>query len=266
MKEKDTDKPRKRLFIGLICATSALLCLVLILGWGIPYVGLNNIHPAAPYITGFVLALFILVIAWSSLALVLQVITGRALWGTGEARCVAVRLFLPLMEFCGRAVGITPAEVRRSFIQVNNQLVRQTTPPQAPEKLLLLLPHCIQWSGCKLRVSNSVERCERCGRCDIAALLDLAEKYGVHMAIATGGTIARRIVVEKRPRLILAVACERDLASGIQDTFPLPVFGLLNERPFGPCVDTRVDLERLENALRGFIQKESPEGQNPSGQ
>jgi len=51
---------------------------------------------------------------------------------------------------------------------------------------------------------------------------NLAEKYGVDLAVATGGTIARRIVVETHPDLIIAVACERDLTSGIQDTTPLP--------------------------------------------
>ena len=70
--------------------------------------------------------------------------------------------------------------------------------------------------------------------------------------MATGGTIARRIVVQLRPKLIIAVACERDLASGIQDTYPLPVYGILNIRPFGPCLDTDVALERVEWAIRQF--------------
>ena len=247
-------KPRKRLFIGLICAISTLLCLILVLGWGVPYIGFQNIHPSVPYVTGLLLAALILLIAWSALSLVLQVATGRELWGTGKSRGVTIKLFLPLMEFIGRAVGITPTEVRRSFIQVNNQMVQSTATAYQPKELLLLLPHCIQWSGCNLRVSNCLERCERCGHCNLAALLDLSEKYGLTMAMATGGTIARRIVVETRPKLIIAVACERDLASGIQDTYPLAVYGILNERPFGPCVDTCVTLTKVEQALRRFIR------------
>jgi Uncharacterized conserved protein len=70
--------------------------------------------------------------------------------------------------------------------------------------------------------------------------------------VATGGTIARRIVVQHRPSLIIAVACERDLASGIQDTHPLPVYGILNSRPFGPCLDTDVALDRVEWAIKEF--------------
>ena len=81
----------------------------------------------------------------------------------------------------------------------------------------------------------------------------MSEHYGIHLAIATGGTIARRIVVQRRPKLILAVACERDLASGIQDTYPLPVFGILNFRPNGPCLDTNLPLDVLEEAIRRFM-------------
>ncbi len=68
--------------------------------------------------------------------------------------------------------------------------------------------------------------CKRCGKCPIKGLVELSEKYGVGLAVATGGTLARRIIVERRPRLIIAVACERDLSSGIQDSYPLPVFGV----------------------------------------
>jgi hypothetical protein len=119
---------------------------------------------------------------------------------------------------------------------------------------MVLLPHCIQWSGCNIRVSNKLERCKKCGQCDISALLNLVERYGVHLAIATGGTIARKLVVQLRPSLIIAVACERDLTSGIQDTSPLPVYGILNHRPHGPCMDTKVDLQSVEFTLKHFLK------------
>lgn len=247
---------RKRLFIGLICGTSLLLCIILVLGWGVPYIGFENIHPSVPYITGTLLVLVILFIGWAALSLVLQVITGKVLFGTKRARGVTVKLFLPLLEFSCRLIGIAPKDVRRSFIQVNNELVDNSAKRYSPDKLLILLPHCIQWSGCNLRVSSRLERCKRCGNCCVGSLLDLTDKYGVSMAIATGGTIARRIVVQKRPRLIIAIACERDLASGIQDTHPLPVYGILNQRPYGPCVDTLVALPEVEKALRRFIRPE----------
>ncbi|KPK75052.1 MAG: hypothetical protein AMJ89_04980, partial [candidate division Zixibacteria bacterium SM23_73] len=41
-------------------------------------------------------------------------------------------------------------------------------------------------------------------------------------------------------------------SSGIQDAYPIPVYGILNQRPYGPCVNTQVDFEKLEKAV-GFV-------------
>ena len=147
---------------------------------------------------------------------------------------------------------VSKAQVRRSFIEINNQLVLAQHYRTTPDKLLLLMPHCLQFHECQFRITGSTVHCKRCGKCRIKDLLELTEKYGVSMAVATGGTIARRIVIERRPDLIIAVACERDLTSGIQDTTPLPVYGIFNQRPFGPCLNTQVALDRVESVLREF--------------
>jgi Uncharacterized conserved protein len=249
-------RARKRLFIGLAIGTSLLLSLLLLLGWVIPFVGFANIHPVLPYITGFLFLAVVIVIALATIGLVTHVYTGSPFLGSRRFRGIAVRFFLPVMELLGRLGGVSPEDVRHSFIKVNNELLQTEPHRYAPEQILILLPHCLQRSACGVRLSYDVNHCRRCGQCPIGSLLDLRDAYGVYLAVATGGTIARRLVVEKRPRFILAVACERDLSSGIQDTYPLPVFGLLNERPNGPCYDTLVSLPLVESALRRFINKD----------
>lgn len=246
-------KARKRLFIGLAVGTSLLFCLMLLLGWVVPFLGFGAIHPALPYVTGILFFTAVAVILFATFSLVVHVYRGRAFMGSQRFRALSVRFFLPVMELVGRIGGVSPEEVRHSFIKVNNELLLTETRKFKPEQILILLPHCIQRSRCDLRLSHDVNHCRRCGLCPIGGILDLRDRYGVHLAVATGGTIARRLVVETRPRFILAVACERDLSSGIQDTYPLPVFGLLNERPNGPCFDTLVSLPMVESALRRFI-------------
>jgi hypothetical protein len=253
----DTPKARNRLFIGLALGTAFFLCLLLLLGWVIPLVGFSNIHPALPYFTGFLFLGSIVCILFGALCLVVHVRSGRPFPGSGKFRGWATRFFLPLMELVGRLGGVSPTEVRQSFIKVNNELVSTGATRYEPEELLILLPHCIQRTDCDHRLSYAVDRCRRCGRCPINGLLDLRDRYKVQLAVASGGSIARRIVVDKRPRFILAVACERDLSSGIQDTYPLPVFGLLNERPEGPCRNTLIPLSQVEEALRRFIRREA---------
>ena len=243
---------RKRLFIGLIFLTSVLVCAALALLWIVPYIGLSH-HPWAAGIWGLVVAASIILVLWANMGLAASVLTGRNLPFTRKLRGLTIKLFLPLMILFARLFGISKERVRNSFIKVNNELVLAESRTYNPTDILLLLPHCLQSSTCSVRLTYFVTNCKRCGLCPIAGLLHLSETYGVHMAVATGGTIARRIVVEKRPKLILAVACERDLSSGIQDTYPIPVFGVLNQRPKGPCLDTCVPMDEMESALKHFL-------------
>jgi hypothetical protein len=253
---------RKRLFIGLITGTSLLVCVILILLWVVPYVGFEHIHPWAPLVMGLVFfsAILLVVMAW--LGLVLNILLRRPVLFSARARGLTIKLFLPLMTLLARFLGISKEKVRNSFIKVNNELVRSESRTYEPKDILLLMPHCLQNSRCDMRLTYDINNCKRCGKCVIKGLIELSERYGVHLAIATGGTIARRIVVQIRPKLIIAVACERDLASGIQDTYPIPVYGVLNERPHGPCLDTSVRMPHMEQALRLFLAH--PDAQPPS--
>lgn len=246
-------RARKRLFIGLITGSSVLVCLVLVGLWIVPVVGLGAIHPLAPWLLGTLVLSAILALSWASLALVLNILLGRPVLGGKRLRGVTVRVFLPLMTMLGRALGIPPQDVQASFIRVNNELVSAEGLRVPAERILVLVPHCLQQSRCPQRLTYDVDHCRRCGLCDIGELLKLRDALGLRLAVATGGTIARRIVVENRPQLIIAVACERDLAHGIQDTFPIPVFGILNQRPHGPCRDTRVMLEEVRKAVERFM-------------
>ena len=246
---------RKRLFIGLISGTCALVCSFLALLWIIPYIGLKNLHPYAPLILGIVLGALLLLVLWASLGLVLSLLLPRPLPLARRVRGVTVKLLVPMMSLLGRMLGFSKEDIHTSFIKVNNELVLRELGRFEPSKILLLMPHCLQNSRCDMRLTYDIENCKRCGKCPITGLLELRDRYGVHLAIATGGTIARRIVVQKRPGIIIAVACYRDLSSGIQDAYPLPVFGVLNERPHGPCLDTTVPLGNLEAALTRFLKQ-----------
>jgi hypothetical protein len=68
--------------------------------------------------------------------------------------------------------------------------------------------------------------------------------------IVPGGELARQLIRDHNPSRIIAVACERDLVSGIQDVAPvIPTYAVPNCRPEGPCKNTIVDLKLIEEAL-----------------
>jgi len=246
-------RPQKRIFLGLLAVTCVLFTALLAVFWYVPYMGLTTLHPKLPLILGaFFLALLFLVFVLVAM-LGFTVVLGRDLFFSKKLRGLVIKLLLPLMSGVGKLCGVSREKVQRSFIEINNQLVLAQHPRATADKLLLLMPHCLQFHECQFRITGSVVHCKKCGKCPIKGLVELSEKYGVGLAVATGGTLARRIVVERRPKLIIAVACERDLSSGIQDSYPLPIYGVINHRPHGPCYDTLVNLERVEEALLTFL-------------
>lgn len=166
-------------------------------------------------------------------------------------RGVFFKLGYPLMLIFGWIFRIKKDRMQRIVIDINNSLVRRFRGIPA-KRLLLLLPHCLQRSECKIKITHNVYNCEGCGKCEIKDFTQIAKDLGLDLFIATGGTLARRIVVDTRPEAIVAVACERDLSGGIVDTYPLPILGIINERPFGPCFNTRVNIDKVNDALSFF--------------
>ena len=119
---------------------------------------------------------------------------------------------------------------------------------------MILAPHCIQQSQCDIRITNDIFLCRECGCCNISDLIRIWRDYGVEIAVVTGGTLARKRIQEKKPALVIAIACERDLISGLFDVRKIPVYAVINDRPEGPCHNTRVDLQEVEQVLKRFIR------------
>ncbi len=249
-------RPKKRIFIGLLVLTCLILFFLLFLLWYIPLVGLKNIHPLAPLLFTIGLALVVFFDACRRVALIFTILWRRDILFTHKLRGVVTTILFPFMIFMGRLVGVSKEKVQQSFIELNNHLVRSNQHRTKPQRLLILLPHCIQNFDCQIKITGNIKNCRGCGKCEIKDLIQLADQYQVHIAVATGGTLARRIIVENKPEAIVAVACELDLTSGIQDSYPIPVIGILNERPYGPCINTRADIQKVKNALFDFLGPE----------
>jgi len=251
-------EPRKRLFIGLLAGACALVLVLAFLLWWVPSVGLINIHPVLPILFGTLLSVLALVIVGGLSLLILTLLSGRDLFFSDRLRGIVVRYLFPAIIGLGRLLGIHRDTLQQSFIALNNQLVRAKKLRVGSDRALILLPHCIQLFDCAIKITGDVDKCARCGQCDISGLAELASRRGIAIAVATGGTLARKIIVERRPRVIIAVACERDLTSGIRDAYPLPVIGILNHRPHGPCFNTHIILAEVERAIDEHVEPGSP--------
>ena len=233
--------------------TCFLIVGVIYLFWWVPTKGLANIHPDLPRMAGLLFGALSGIALLGTLLLVMTTALGKDILFTRFMRGVVIKFLLPVIEFIGTTVGISKDTIRQSFVAMNNSLVTSQRLKVRPDRVLILLPHCLQLFDCEIKVTGDINKCIRCGRCDIKGLAELAQKYRIDISVATGGTLARKVIIEKRPKLVVAVACERDLTSGIKDCYPFPVIGVLNDRPFGPCFNTSVDVEKIEEALQSVL-------------
>lgn len=164
-----------------------------------------------------------------------------------------VSFLYPVLIVLGNTLNVPKDEIRKVYIKLNNNYIYSNRYKIKAEDILILIPHCIQKSECKLKITTNVRNCKSCGLCNVKDLIDLQDKCNVHVFIATGGTLARKKIKETRPKAVVAVACERDLTAGVQDIRQVPVLGVFNKRPNGPCVDTKIDANEVENAIKFFI-------------
>ena len=75
----------------------------------------------------------------------------------------------------------------------------------------------------------------------------------VKCAVASGSEMALEKVNSAQVDVIIAIACEKELAGGIKAIFPKKVLAVPNTRPHGPCKDCGVDIKNVEAFLKKSI-------------
>ena len=222
------------------------------------YLGLTEINHWLPVILEGIF-LIISTLAGASIASIFLSVVGFAkLSFLYKYTYLFINLLFPFTIFLGKFIGIRRRQIEKSYIAVSNQIIRNKQIKVSPDKLLVITPHCLQLASCPHKITRDPNgNCKRCGACDIGRLVNLSNEIGFHFFVVTGGTLARQTIKKIRPKAVLAIACERDLASGIQDVFPLPVIGILNIRPNGPCYNTHVDVDLVRSEIKKLIDSSS---------
>lgn len=195
---------------------------------------LEELHPILPVIvwTGLGIVTAAALVWWITLGL--SYLTRRALLpsGLGERG-----LFLRVMRLTSQVASWFGRRdwVENASVKVYNALALLRTRKVGTGELLLLIPRCLS-------------------RATLDTVLGLAGKYGVPVFVATRGQLARRVIRERRPRAVVAVACERDMVTGLHDVAgKVPVLGLTMTLPAGPCKDAALDFQALERYMQAFV-------------
>ena len=144
--------------------------------------------------------------------------------------------------------------VFHSFILgVNRLRNRLQNGPVPADNLLLLIPHCLQRCTCEANIAQDVDQCNRCGQCNVADMLQLRDEFGIRCHLVSGGREALAVVRDPAVKAVVAVACEKELADGIRAVIPKRVIAIPNERPNGPCKNTRVNTAVVRAAIQELL-------------
>lgn len=245
-------KIKKRVYVGLLGGSLLFLIVFAFLVWYL-IVNRNIVLSQVILVVMTALAAIIFgVLGLGVLAIVIMILKSRSTPSLENLGKLVNDALFPITLMVGKFIGIQKEKVLSSYVEVNNFLVKAKNLLISGEQIMILAPHCLQYADCPYKITINVENCKECGKCKIGDLKKLAREYNATLKVATGGTLARKFIKEIKPKGVVAIACERDLALGIQDTGVIPVIGVLNCRPNGPCFNTDVNVEWVKNAVITF--------------
>jgi hypothetical protein len=163
-------------------------------------------------------------------------VTHRALLPSRFAEGGWLLKTLRLASRVGEVFGVQRDWTDNAAIAVYNRLAWAREWRVRANEVLILIPRCLS-------------------RTALEGVMDIAKRYDVATFVATRGAYARQAIRERRPKAVVAVACERDMVSGLHDVAGrLPVLGLTMQLPNGPCKDASLDLAQMEAFVRKYLR------------
>lgn len=224
----------KRLFLGFTLFGIMIIALGMIFTWFMIKPRISQLNGTAGIIFEKFLFALIGLLFLIFIQTVLSILTRRSfIIKIGKLKFSLSFLILFILAL-GKKFGVSYDRMGNSFIKVSNSLIRSTRWKFSRHKIVILLPRCLR---------RPIQK----------QIMGIANKYQCLIFTVPGGELARKIIFEQKPSAIIGVACERDLLSGIRDVKNIPVIGIPNSRPEGPCKNTTVDYQKIEEAIRFFM-------------
>jgi len=200
---------------------------------------LREFHTILPYIIGVIIFAFCCFTIIEYTLFLIATYKERKIGFRLGKLTVSMNFLFPFAFTLAQKIGFSIDEFGNSFIKVHNAITHAIFKKDAGRKVLILLPRCLE-------------------KPLIKKIKEIGEKYKVDISVVGGGSKAKEVIKQKKPTAVIGIACERDLVSGIRDVSGnIPVIGVVNERPEGPCKQTIIDISKVEDAIKFFQKKQN---------
>jgi uncharacterized protein len=151
----------------------------------------------------------------------------------------------------GKSLGVDEETIKYIHIEIRNAMYEEQYKKIPIKDRMIFLPHCSRNSQkCIATQDDTGLHCKHCGKCELTKAIKIAEKYGYeHIYIVPGGTMLKKIIMEKRPKAVIGVACfyEINLGFDLLKGTGMIAQGVLLKKD--GCKDTVLNLEEFEKRI-----------------
>jgi uncharacterized protein len=159
-------------------------------------------------------------------------------------------LALHKLEQLATKVGVEEQELFQLYVEAKNRSLIESFAATPYNERIVLLPQCLRAKDCPAEIGEYGYECQQCGRCSVAKIMQLTKDLGYKgVFIMPGGSLAKKVLVELKPKASLGVACYKELVMGSYLCEKVGVIGQGVELLKDGCINTIVNMKALKEAL-----------------
>ena len=157
---------------------------------------------------------------------------------------------LQKLEQVATKVGVEETELLRLYVETKNRSLIENFASTPYKERVLMLPQCLRAKDCPAELGKYGYECQQCGSCNISKIIQITKDLGYKGTfIMPGGSLAKKILLELKPKASLGVACSKELVLGGFLCEKLGVIGQGITLLRDGCINTIVDVKALKEAL-----------------
>ena len=154
------------------------------------------------------------------------------------------------LEQLANKVGVEEKELFELYVEAKNRAQLDSFASTPYNERIVLLPQCLRAKDCPAEIGKYGYQCKQCGKCSIANIVKTTKELGYKGTfIMPGGSLAKTIMVDLKPKASLGVACSKELVMGSYLCEKVGVIGQGVKLLKDGCINTVVDLKTLKDAL-----------------
>ena len=154
------------------------------------------------------------------------------------------------LEQVATKVGVEEKELFQLYVETKNRSMVQSYASTPYNERILLMPQCLRARDCPAELGKYGYECQQCGKCSVAIIVQKTKDLGYKGTfIMPGGSIAKKILFELKPKALIGVACFKELVMGSFLCEKVGVIGQGVALLLDGCINTIVDMKALKEML-----------------